>query len=124
MKSLNYFLIKKIVFLIKHCLLRLFKGISKNPSFHHLSPFPFSKIEGVMEFLEMPLILPASFKALVMMHSNWPFELRNSSEAHFSIALSTSGSSLSTNGFFCAILLMKGTRINNRTHVFIATQHD
>ena len=29
-------------------------GISKNPSFHHLNPFPFSKIEGVKEFLEMP----------------------------------------------------------------------
>ncbi len=32
----------------------LLKGISKNPAFHHLSPFPVSKIEGVKEFLEMP----------------------------------------------------------------------
>jgi hypothetical protein len=36
---------------------RLFQklqGISKNPCFGHLNPFPFSKREGSAEFLEMP----------------------------------------------------------------------
>jgi len=43
---------------------------------------------------------PASFSALVMMYSNCPLVLRNSSAAHFSTALSVRGSSRRTNGFF------------------------
>ena len=44
--------------------------------------------------------LPASFNALVMMYSNCPLVLRNSSAAHFSTALSVRGSSRRTKGFF------------------------
>ncbi len=45
---------------------------------------------------------PASFNALSMSHSICPFTLRNSSAAHFSMALNVSSSILNTNDFFKA----------------------
>ena len=55
-----------------HVISRLMRT-SKNPSFRHLNPFPFSKIEGVMEFLEMPFkvtILPMVNQALCIFRNS------------------------------------------------------
>src|ERR1041384_1763900 len=47
--------------------------------------------------------LPASLRALAIIHSSCPLVLRNSSDAHFSTAFNNSGSSRNTKGFFWAI---------------------
>ncbi len=54
---------------------------------------------------EMSFARPAFLRALSIIHSICPLVLRNSSAAHFSIALSVSGSILSTKGFFFDIII-------------------